>query len=73
VENVANQVLEGNKSIVGLMIESNINAGNQPIPADLDHLAYGVSVTDACIDWDSTVECLRGMREKLQAVLPGRC
>jgi 3-deoxy-7-phosphoheptulonate synthase len=72
VENVANQILEGNKSIVGLMIESNINAGNQPIPADLNELAYGVSVTDGCIDWDSTVDCLSAMREKLKDVLPGR-
>ena len=72
VENVANQILEGNKSIVGLMIESNINAGNQPIPADLNELAYGVSVTDGCIDWDSTVDCLTAMRGKLKDVLPGR-
>ncbi len=72
VENVANQILEGNQSIVGLMIESNINAGNQPIPADLSELAYGVSVTDGCIDWDSTVDCLRAMREKLKDVLPRR-
>ena len=72
VENVANQILEGNKSIVGLMIESNINAGSQSIPANLEELAYGVSVTDGCIDWAATEECLRAMREKVKSVLPGR-
>src|SRR5882762_3904000 len=47
----AHQIMEGNRSIVGLMLESNIKAGNQSIPADLKQLKYGVSVTDACIDW----------------------
>lgn len=72
VDNVANQILEGNKSIVGLMVESHINAGNQPIPANLDELAYGVSVTDGCIDWETTESCLREMRDKIKDVLPGR-
>jgi phospho-2-dehydro-3-deoxyheptonate aldolase len=49
---VPNQIREGNhRSIVGLMIESNIEAGNQPIPTDLSQLKYGCSVTDACVDW----------------------
>ena len=72
VENVANQILEGNMSIVGLMIESHINAGSQPIPENLEELAYGVSVTDGCIDWDTTARCLRAMRDKLKEVLPAR-
>jgi len=72
VENVANQILEGNKSIVGLMIESNINAGSQSIPANLDELAYGVSVTDGCIGWETTAQCLRAMRDKVKSLLPGR-
>ncbi len=57
-ENVANQILEGNRSIFGLMLESHIHAGNQPIPANRDELKYGVSITDACIDWDHTVSAL---------------
>ena len=72
VENVANQILEGNQFIVGLMIESHLKAGNQSIPADLADLEYGVSVTDGCIDWETTENCLREMRDKLQAVLPRR-
>ncbi len=72
VENVGNQIMEGNKSIVGLMIESHLNAGNQSIPSDLTQLEYGVSVTDGCIDWDTTADCLRNLRETLKDVLPGR-
>ncbi len=69
VENVASQILEGNTSIIGLMIESNLRAGNQAIPGNLDELEYGVSVTDGCIAWESTEQCLRSMRDKLKHVL----
>ncbi len=72
VENVCNQIMEGNRSIIGLMIESNIHAGRQDIPADLSQLKYGVSVTDACIDWETTESCLLEARDKLRTVLPGR-
>ncbi len=72
VENVDNKILEGNRSIVGLMIESNLKAGNQPIPNNLDDLEYGVSITDGCIDWETTEHCLRQTRDKLKGVLPGR-
>ncbi|GHD29680.1 3-deoxy-7-phosphoheptulonate synthase [Parahalioglobus pacificus] len=72
VENVANQILEGNQSIVGLMIESHLNAGNQSIPEDLSELAYGVSVTDGCIDWATTERTLRETADKLREVLPAR-
>ena len=72
MENVTNQILEGNQSIIGLMIESNLKSGNQKIPADLSDLEYGVSITDACIDWDTTEEALRSMHNKLKAVLPHR-
>ena len=67
-ENVTNQILEGNKSIIGLMIESNINFGNQPIPENLDELKYGVSVTDGCIDWETSERCILYMHEKLMAL-----
>jgi len=66
-ENVTNQILEGNKSIIGLMIESNINYGNQPIPENPDELKYGVSVTDGCIDWETSERCILDMHEKLMA------
>ncbi|WP_372861393.1 3-deoxy-7-phosphoheptulonate synthase [Spongiibacter sp.] len=72
IENVTNQVLEGNTSIVGLMIESNIKPGNQKIPEDLSQLEYGVSVTDGCIGWEDTEAALRDMRDRLREVLPKR-
>jgi 3-deoxy-7-phosphoheptulonate synthase len=72
MENVTNQILEGNKSIIGLMVESNIGAGNQSIPANLCDLKYGVSVTDACIDWATTEKALRQMHLALKDKLPKR-
>jgi 3-deoxy-7-phosphoheptulonate synthase len=72
MDNVANQVLEGNRSIVGIMVESNINAGNQAIPQDLSELSYGVSVTDGCIDWAATEAAILSMQSKLRDVLPNR-
>jgi 3-deoxy-7-phosphoheptulonate synthase len=66
------QVMEGNKSITGVMLESNIGAGNQQLTADLTQLRYGVSVTDACIDWETTEKILRDARDKLKGVLPMR-
>ncbi len=71
-ENVGNQILEGNQSIIGLMLESHLNAGNQKIPANLDDLAYGVSVTDGCIDWESTEATLKGLAEKIGPALKAR-
>jgi len=71
-DNVANQIIEGNQSIVGLMLESNLKAGNQKIPEDLSALEYGVSVTDACIDWPTTEALLLDMADKLRTVLPAR-
>src|SRR5690606_18747362 len=72
MENITNQILEGNQSIVGLMVESNLRHGNQSIPADLSQLEYGVSVTDGCIGWDDTENAIRHMAAKLRDVLPGR-
>ena len=67
------QIQEGNQSLVGLMIESNIEAGNQPIPEDLSQLKYGCSVTDPCVDWRTTEEMIRKARKALCEVLPRRC
>lgn len=72
MRDVAHQIREGNQSIVGLMIESHIEAGNQPIPADLSQLRYGCSVTDACVDWSTTEAMIRGTRDILRDILPKR-
>jgi 3-deoxy-7-phosphoheptulonate synthase len=63
---VIHQIVEGNRSIVGAMIESNLEWGNQPL-AERSKLRYGVSITDACIDWPTTEKALRAARAKLRA------
>ena len=72
MDNVTNQILDGNRSIMGLMIESNIGWGSQKILDDHNQMQYGVSVTDACIDWPTTEEALTSMAEKLKPVLTNR-
>ncbi|MBO6850553.1 MAG: 3-deoxy-7-phosphoheptulonate synthase [Marinobacter sp.] len=72
MQDISHQILEGNQSIQGLMVESNISWGNQSIPENLEDLKYGVSVTDACIDWPTTEKAIRDMRDKLKDVLPKR-
>ena len=67
-----NQIRMGNRSIVGFMIESNIVAGNQSIPADLSKLTYGQSVTDGCVDWATTESMLRTTASALKDILLGR-
>jgi len=69
---VIHQVRQGNRSIVGLMIESNIEAGNQNIPADLSQLKYGCSVTDGCVAWDTTETMLREAYAALEGALDTR-
>ncbi|MDU0354785.1 3-deoxy-7-phosphoheptulonate synthase [Paraglaciecola aquimarina] len=72
-KNVVNQILEGNQSIIGIMLESHLNEGNQSSTGKkLSELSYGVSITDGCINWQSTEQLINDMREKLTAVLPLR-
>ena len=72
MDNIANQIVDGNQSISSLMVESHLGWGNQAICTDLSQLKYGVSITDACIDWDATEKSIRSMRDKLKDVLPAR-
>jgi 3-deoxy-7-phosphoheptulonate synthase len=66
------QIREGNRSIVGLMLESNIVGGNQPIPSDLSKLVYGCSVTDPCLPWPATEAAIREAAKALKDALPRR-
>ncbi|RYY79407.1 MAG: 3-deoxy-7-phosphoheptulonate synthase [Moraxellaceae bacterium] len=72
LENITQQIVDGNQSIVGLMVESHIKGGRQDIPSDLSQLEYGKSVTDGCIDWQTTEDTLLKMHEALKDVLPKR-
>ncbi|MBB1315383.1 MULTISPECIES: 3-deoxy-7-phosphoheptulonate synthase [Aliivibrio] len=71
-EDAIHQIREGNKSIIGLMIESHLNEGNQPSDIPLAEMKYGVSITDACINWASTEALLRHTHEELIPVLEDR-
>ena len=67
LENILQQIADGNCSIVGMMLESNLYEGNQKIPQDLKDLRYGVSVTDKCIGWEETEELILSAHRLLSA------
>ena len=64
-ESAIQQIINGNTSMVGMMLESNINEGGQSIPEDLSQLKYGVSVTDKCIDWAETERIILAAFDRL--------
>ncbi|NNE92580.1 MAG: 3-deoxy-7-phosphoheptulonate synthase [Verrucomicrobiales bacterium] len=65
--NIAGQIAGGDTSICSVMIESHLHEGNQKAdPDNLDALEYGVSVTDSCVSWDTTVEMLDGLAEAVR-------
>ena len=66
MQGVLDQIAAGNHSISGVMIESNLEAGSQSIPADHSRFKYGVSITDDCIDWKTTERLLRDSHKQLK-------
>ncbi|MCA5350904.1 3-deoxy-7-phosphoheptulonate synthase AroF [Klebsiella pneumoniae] len=71
-ESVVAQIKDGNRSIIGLMIESNIHEGNQSSEQPREAMKYGVSVTDACISWETTEALLRELDKDLRGHLAAR-
>ncbi|MEM7540566.1 MAG: 3-deoxy-7-phosphoheptulonate synthase [Pseudomonadota bacterium] len=66
LQSIIEQINDGNDSIIGVMVESNLVAGKQPL--DLANgLRYGVSVTDACIDWQETATLMQNLNEAIEA------
>lgn len=64
---VGQQLREGQDAIIGVMIESNLQEGNQKVPAEgPSGLRKGVSITDACIDWDTTVDVLEDLADAVR-------
>ena len=63
------QRAHGNQAIVGMLLESNLEEGSQPIPEDLTALRYGVSVTDECVGWDTTERLLRHAADVMKKTL----
>jgi 3-deoxy-7-phosphoheptulonate synthase len=72
MQDCVHQIRQGNRSIVGMMIESFIVSGNQPIPDDISRLKYGCSITDACVDWPTTVDMLRRAQDTVGNALAMR-
>jgi 3-deoxy-7-phosphoheptulonate synthase len=68
LQSVIRQRIDGTRSLVGAMVESYLEEGSQPIPADLSRLRYGVSITDACISWETTERLLRWGYDALAGV-----
>lgn len=67
---VIQQRIEGTRSLIGLMVESSLFEGNQPIPKNLKDLRYGVSITDSCIGWEMTERMLCWGYEVLEKIIP---
>ena len=63
--NVIEQRVGGTRSLIGLMVESHLHEGSQPIPQRIQDLRYGVSITDSCIGWEATERMLRWAHEKI--------
>ncbi len=66
LDNIVDQLIAAPGSISGIMVESNLKAGNQSIPKNLKDLKYGVSITDKCVDWDTTIEMLTKTHRRLK-------
>lgn len=66
LENIVEQIAVGNQSIIGFMLESHLHPGNQKLTNGGASLKYGVSITDACIDWKTTKICLENTAARLE-------
>nr|WP_285817744.1 3-deoxy-7-phosphoheptulonate synthase [Echinimonas agarilytica] len=71
-DDVLAQISNGNRSIIGIMLESHINEGNQPSNQKPEDMDYGVSITDACINWKKTAELLAKAHAQMLSAIPDR-
>ncbi|HEY9663778.1 MAG TPA: 3-deoxy-7-phosphoheptulonate synthase, partial [Allocoleopsis sp.] len=70
LQNIADQLVAGSKHIMGVMLESHLVAGKQSIPQDLSQLTYGQSITDACINFQTTTTVLRDLATAVKQKQP---
>jgi 3-deoxy-7-phosphoheptulonate synthase len=68
--NVILQRAEGTRSLIGLMVESHLHEGSQPILKRAADMNYGVSITDSCIGWETTERMLRWAYDTLAQKSP---
>lgn len=74
VSDIASQIQQGNRSVVGFMMESHLNFGNQSLDVKgKEELRHGVSITDSCLDWSSTESCLINLANDIRVALRARC
>ena len=66
LDNICQQILEGNTSLIGVMLESHLVSGRQDLGEDKSALTYGQSITDGCIDWTTTEKALLKLAQKLR-------
>ena len=64
-QSVIAQRVAGNHSLIGMMVESHLGEGSQPFPKPVSELRYGVSITDACIGWETTARMLHHAHAEL--------
>lgn len=64
---IVRQRSSGNTRVIGAMLESNLVAGNQSFPQPINELTYGQSITDQCIDWETTETIVREAAEQLKS------
>ncbi|HFD32393.1 MAG TPA: 3-deoxy-7-phosphoheptulonate synthase [Gammaproteobacteria bacterium] len=72
VQDIVKQILAGNKSIRAVMLESFLYEGNQKLDTDKSKLKYGISITDKCLSWTVTVQCIMNMHRQLEHRLAER-
>jgi 3-deoxy-7-phosphoheptulonate synthase len=65
LQDIAEQLANGSRAIMGVMVESHLVAGKQSIPKNLSQLKYGQSITDACVDFDMTAKMLRSLAKSV--------
>ncbi|HBV38524.1 MAG TPA: 3-deoxy-7-phosphoheptulonate synthase, partial [Erwinia sp.] len=71
-ESAVSQIRDGNRSVIGLMLESHLHEGSQSSEQPKSAMRYGVSVTDACINWETTDTLLRNIHQELDGILAAR-
>lgn len=70
LKDLAEQLQNGSSHLMGVMIESHLVEGNQSIPQDLSQLTYGQSITDACVNFETTAEMLRSLANAIAQASP---